>query len=122
MRLRLTFSPLTVSPLLLSQAVMRLLPIQLHLEPSDLLVKSSLGGLILAVAGWLGAVGEDGLGPFEQLLLPGVDEGGVDAVLAGQLVDSFLALDGRQCHLGLERRRMPLPLPCHCVPPLGHLL
>jgi hypothetical protein len=90
-------------------------PLQLHLEPADLLEQLGLDGLGID-SGGLEAVGEHPLGAVEQLLLPGVDQGGVDAVLAGQLVDRPLPLQGRQRDLGLERRRVLLPSACHCFP------
>jgi hypothetical protein len=58
-------------------------------------------------------------GPLEQLLLPGVNEGRVDVVLPGQFVDRAVALQSGQGDLGLERRRVFLPLACHCSP-LSH--
>ena len=68
----------------------------------------------------LAAVGEERLGPGQQLLLPAVDQGRVDAELAGQFVDGAIPLEGRQGHLGLERCRVLLPLACHRSPFLGH--
>ena len=64
----------------------------------------------------MAAVGEDRLGPGEQLLLPAVDQGRVDPELAGQFVDGAVPLEGGQGHLGLERRRVLLPLTCHRSP------
>src|SRR5207249_8893620 len=71
---------------------------------------------------YLGAVGEDHLSPGEQLLLPGVDLRGVDVVLAGQLVDRTVSFVGRQGNLGLEPRRMNLPLEPHWFPSSGPLV
>src|SRR4051795_9712954 len=88
-------------------------PAQLDLEPSDLLVQLGLEGLGV-LGGGPRPVGEDRLGPGQQLLLPGVDQGGVDLVLAGQLGHRLVTLDGRQGYLRLERRRVRLPLlACH---------
>jgi hypothetical protein len=47
---------------------------------------------VLLLGGGLGAGGEDPLGATEELLLPGIDEGGVDTVLTGQLVDRLVPL------------------------------
>src|SRR5205807_263758 len=66
--------------------------------------------------GGLGTAAEHLFGTAEQLLLPGVDQGGVDGVLAGQLVDRLVPLQRRQGHLRLERRRVRLPLTCHRFP------
>jgi hypothetical protein len=90
-------------------------PLELHLEPADLLVEFGLAGLGVA-RGRLSAVGEDRLGPGEQLLLPGVDLRRVDVVLAGQLVDRPVGFVGGQGDLGLEPRRMNLPLEPHGFP------
>src|SRR5437762_13925389 len=62
------------------------------------------------------AVLEDLVGPGEQLLLPAVDQGRVDPVLAGQLVDGLVPLERRQGHLSLESRRVLLPLALHRLP------
>src|SRR5262249_33800381 len=53
---------------------------------------------------------EHRLGPGQELLLPGVDQGRVDPELGGQLVDRPVTPDGGQGDLGLERRRVGLPL------------
>jgi len=47
-------------------------------------------------------VGEDRLGPGEQLLLPGVDLRRVDIVLAGQLVDRPVGFVGARATLALN--------------------
>src|SRR5581483_9726265 len=79
---------------------------QLHLEPADLL--EQLGLLALGSGGGgLRPVLEDAGRPGKELLLPVVDEGGVDAELGGHLVDGLVALEG---DLGLEGRRVLLPL------------
>src|SRR5947209_19064542 len=90
-------------------------PVQLHLEPTDLLVQLGLEGLVVGGSG-LPAVAEQVLGPGQQLLLPGVDQGGVDAVVAGQLVGRLVPLESRQGNLCLEPRRVRLPLACHRCP------
>src|SRR5947199_198482 len=61
-------------------------PLQLHLEPADLLEQLGLLGLGVR-RGRLAAGAEDLVGPGEQLLLPGVDQGRMDPVLARQFVD-----------------------------------
>ena len=90
-------------------------PLQLHLQPADLL--EQLGLLGLGVGGdRLVAVAEDLVGPGEELLLPGVDRGRVDPLLARQFVDSAVSLEGGQGDLGLERRRVLLAFTCHGSP------
>src|SRR5690348_423673 len=74
-------------------------PVQLHLEPADLLVELGLQGLMIDRRG-LAAVAEEVGGAGEELLLPAMDQGGMDAVLAGQLVDGLVPLDGREGDLG----------------------
>src|SRR5262249_3046738 len=90
-------------------------PLQFHFEPADLLEQLGLLGLGV-VGGGLGAIAEDLLGAGEQLLLPAVDQGRVDLVLAGQLVDGAVSLEGGQSHLSLECRRVVFPLACHSSP------
>src|SRR5919202_315408 len=82
-------------------------PLQLHLEAADLLEQLGLLGLGVG-GGHLAAVAEDLVRPGQKLFLPAVDQGGVDPVVAGQLVDRLVPLEGSQGHLGLERRRMLL--------------
>src|SRR5512135_552825 len=62
---------------------------------------------------------EDRLGPGDQLLLPAVDQRRVDAVVTGQFVDGAVPLVGGQGDLGLERRRVDLPLRRHRYPSSG---
>src|SRR5262245_61523366 len=93
-------------------------PLQLHLEPADLLVQPGLAGLCVGRSR-LGAISEDRLRPGEELLLPGMDLRRVDIVLAGQLVDRPVGFVGRQGDLGLEPRRMNLPLEPHEFPSSG---
>ena len=92
--------------------------IELHLEPADLLVQLGLASLSFG-RGWLGTVGEDSLGAGEQLLLPGVDELRMDAVVPGQFVDGSVSIVGSQGDLGLEPRRVDLSLDPHLSPPSG---
>ena len=93
-------------------------PLQLHLEPADLLEQLGLAGLGVR-RGRLGRAPEDALRPGQELLLPAVDERRVDAVVPGQLVDRPVPLEGGQGDLGLERRRMDLPLACDRSPFAG---
>src|SRR5436305_5486841 len=90
-------------------------PAQLHFEPADLLVERGRERLVVDRSG-LGWATEEVLGPSEELLLPGVDQGRVDLVLAGQFVHRLVPLQRRQGHLRLERRRVLLPLACHRSP------
>src|SRR6516225_7650307 len=64
-------------------------PLQLHLEAADLLEQLGLLGLGVG-RDRLAAVTEDLVGPGEELLLPGVDQRRVDAVLTGQLIDGAI--------------------------------
>ena len=57
-----------------------------------------------------------GLGSGQELLLPVVDQGRVDAELGGYLVDCLVTLESGQCDLGLERRRVTLSLTRHWFP------
>ena len=68
-----------------------------------------------AEAAWAG-LPKIALGPGQELLLPAVDQRRVDAVVPGQLVDRAVPLEGGQGDLGLERRRVDLPLACHRSP------
>src|SRR5262245_46559219 len=90
-------------------------PLQLHLEAADLLEQLGLLGLGVG-RGRLAAVGEDLVRPGQELLLPGVDQGRVDPILARQLVDRLVALDGGQGHLRFEGRRVLFPFACHRLP------
>ena len=69
-----------------------------------------------SAAAALGRAAEDALGPGQELLLPAVDQRRVDAVVPGQLVDRLVPLERGQGDLGLERRRVVLPLACHRSP------
>src|SRR5262249_14943912 len=90
-------------------------PVQLHLKPADLLVELGLERLVV-LGCCLAALAEEILRTGEQLLLPGVDQGGVDAVLAGQFVQRSVLPQRCQGHLRLERRRRSLPLAHHRFP------
>jgi hypothetical protein len=90
-------------------------PVQLHFEPSDLLVQLGLQGLMVGRGSLAGPL-EEVLGVGQELFLPGVDQGRVDLVLGGQCADRLVAAQGRQGHLNLERRRVRLPLACHRRP------
>src|ERR1700712_3579212 len=62
-------------------------PLQLHLQPADLLEQLGLSGLgVRRGRLGLGGSGEEALGPGQELLLPAVDQRRVDAVVAGQFV------------------------------------
>jgi len=52
--------------------------LQLHFQPADLLEQLGLTRLVVGGV-YCGAVGEDRLSPAEELLVAGVDAGGVDA-------------------------------------------
>src|SRR5581483_9680515 len=93
-------------------------PVQFRLEPTDLLVELGLQSLLLG-AGCLGAVLEQFLGALHELLLPGMDQRWMHPVQRRQLTDRLVALDCRQRHLGLHRRRVRLPFPRHNYPFLG---
>jgi hypothetical protein len=77
-------------------------PLELHLEPPDLLEELGLAGLGVR-RGRLGRTAEDPLGADEKLLLPAVDQRRMDAVVSGQFVDRAVALVGGQRDLRLER-------------------
>src|SRR5207244_2861318 len=89
-------------------------PVQFHLEPTDLLVQLRL--VIVGRAADLGPGGEHRLDPGEEVLLPAVAQRRVAAVVPGQFVDRAVAFERRQGDLGLERRRVLLPFPCHTFP------
>ena len=74
---------------------------------------------VLEELGRAGRAAEDRLGAPDELLLPGADQRRMDAVVPGQLVDRLVPLVGGQGDLGLERRRVDLPLACHRTPFAG---
>ena len=65
-------------------------------------------------------VGEERLGPGEQLLLPAVDQGRVDAELAGQLVDGRSPLRAARATWALNAAVWIFRLPAIASPFLGH--
>src|SRR5580765_3265887 len=67
-------------------------PVELRLEPTDLLVELGLQGLVLS-AGTLGALLEQFHGAIEKTLLPDTDHRRMDAVKRRQLVDGLVALE-----------------------------
>ena len=80
-------------------------PLDLHVEPADLLVEFGLEGLpVVAVAA--AAIAEEGLDAVEELLLPLTDLDGVDLVRLGEFGDGLGLLGGLQGDLGLEGGRM----------------
>src|ERR1700704_1214052 len=90
-------------------------PLDLHVEPADLLVEFGLvGQLLLALAA--AAVAEERLGTVEELLLPLTDLDGVDLIRLGEFGDGPGLLGGLQGDLGLEGGRMPLALAGHDAP------
>src|SRR3982751_5079129 len=93
-------------------------PLELHLEPADLLVQLGLTGLGVRRGRLCRALKDPGRSG-EQLLLPGVDQRRVDAVMTRQLVDSAVALVRGQSDLGLEGPPVDLPLARHRFPSSG---
>src|SRR5512135_2429297 len=93
-------------------------PLELHLEPPDLLEELGLAGRGVR-RGRLGRSFKDPRRPGDQLLLPGVDQRRRDAVVTGQLVDRAVPLVGGQGDLGLEGPPMDLPLARHWFPSSG---
>src|SRR5262249_44104525 len=82
-------------------------PLDLHVEPTDLLVELGLDGqavVPLAAA----AVAEERFGAVEELLLPLADLDRVDLEGPGQLGQGPGLLGGLQGDLGLEGGRMAL--------------
>jgi hypothetical protein len=90
-------------------------PLQLHLEPADLLVQLRLHDLAIDRRR-LAAVSEHLLRSCQQVLLPAVNQRRVDAELTGRLVDRPISLECRQGDLRLEGRGVRLPFPSHCSP------
>jgi len=87
------------------------------LELADLPVQLGFGFLPVLV-GPLSPVGEEVGQLLQKLRLPAADLVGVDAEHAGQLGDGFLALNGLQGNLGLERCLILVPHTDHCaIPP-----
>ena len=80
-------------------------PLDLHVEPSDLLVELGLDGQALVVFA-AAAVAEERLGPVNELLLPLADLDRVDLEDPCQLGQGPGLLGGLQGDFGLERGRM----------------
>src|SRR5262249_41983018 len=81
-------------------------PLDLHVEPSDLLVELGLEGQALVPLA--AAVAEERFGAVEELLLPLADLDRVDLEGPGQLGQGPGLLDGLQGDLGLEGGRVAL--------------
>ena len=77
-------------------------PLQLHLQPPDLLEQLGLLGLSLLLVLALLAPGEQLAGALQQLLLPLADLDRVDGVVGGDLLDRLAATDRLHGDLGLE--------------------
>src|SRR5262249_22638706 len=90
-------------------------PLELHLEPADLLVELGLDRLAL-VAIAAAAVAEERLDAVEELLLPLADLDRVDLIRRGELRQGLGLLGGLESDLGLEARRVSLPGPLHDAP------
>src|SRR5829696_7323757 len=90
-------------------------PLDLHVEPADLLVQLGLHGLpLLALA--LAAVAEQALGAVEELLLPLADLDGMDLERLGELGDGLGLLGGLRGDLGFEGAGWPLGWAGHDEP------
>src|ERR1700757_2673148 len=76
-------------------------PLDLHVEPSDLLVEFGLDGQALVVLA-AAAVAEERFGAVQELLLPLADLDRVDLEGPRQLGQGPGLLDGLQGNLGLE--------------------
>jgi Protein of unknown function DUF262 len=94
-------------------------PRQFHLEPADLLEQLGLLGLGVTGAG-PDPVAQDLIGPGEQLLLLAVNQGRVDPVLAGHLVDGPVSLEGSRATWALNAVVCCLRLPAIVTPFLRH--
>src|SRR6185437_14194426 len=90
-------------------------PLDLHVEPADLLVEFCLVGL-LVLAFAAAAVAKERLGAVEKLLLPLTDLHGVDLIRLGEFGDGPGLLGGLQGDLGLEGGCMPLAFAGHDTP------
>lgn len=89
-------------------------PLQLHLEPTDLLIE--LGLKLVMIGGGLGWPGEQVLGVGQHLLFPRVDEGGMDSVLTSQLAVGFVPFEGCQGDLSFEGSGVGLAFLGHEIP------
>src|SRR5437868_15474328 len=90
-------------------------PLQLHLEPANLLIQLRLHCLGIDRSR-LGTIAKDALSSCEQLLLPAMDQRRMQVEFARQLVDCPIFLHSSHGHLGLEGCRIALTLPCHMSP------
>src|SRR5262249_48832764 len=90
-------------------------PLDLHVEPADLLVEFGLEGFALVVLAAT-AVGEERLGAVEELLLPVADLDRVDLEGLGQLGQGPGLLGGLQGDPGLEGRGISLASARHDAP------
>src|SRR5579862_1576160 len=89
-------------------------PLQLHLQPTDLLVQ--FGHLVLIVARWLARSGKDLGSAVQQPTLPLVNLCRMHTELTRQFTHCAHLLYRGQRHLGHETRVM-LSLPRHPSPP-----
>jgi len=79
-------------------------PLQLHLQPPDLLEQLSLLGLSLLLVLALLAPGEQLAGAIEELPLPLAHLDRVDGMVSGNLLDRLAATDRLHGDPGLELR------------------
>src|SRR5208282_2639034 len=88
-------------------------PLQLDLQPADLLVQVVQQGLaILPLA--IVRLSKDKLDIGQKLALPLAHQVAMHGVLARQLADRLVASHRRQCHLRLEGRIISLTTPSLC--------
>src|SRR6516165_8908382 len=90
-------------------------PLDLHVEPTDLLVEFGLDGLALVPLAAT-AVAEERLDAVEELLLPLADLDRVDLEGPGQLGQGPGLLGGLQGDSGLEGCGVSLAWTCHDAP------
>ncbi len=96
-------------------------PLDLHLEPADLLVKLGLNRLALVVV-VAAAVLEQGFDAVQESLLPLADLDGVDLEGPRQLRKGSGLLGGLQSDPSLEGCRMSLLCACHDAPRDGTVI
>src|SRR3954454_20328860 len=90
-------------------------PLDLHVEPADLLEELGLpdqGVVVVATA----TIAEEGLGAVDELLLPLTDLDGVDPVRLGELGEGLVLLGGLDGDLGLEGSRVAFLCAGHDAP------
>ena len=94
-------------------------PLQLHLQPADLLEQLTLLGLPLVLVLFFGFVAprEQLTGAIQQLPLPLAHLDRVDGVVGGNLLERLAATDRLHGDLGLERGTMGLALAHGWEPP-----